>query len=159
MLNSEISFTDLTDVQLIDLLGRNVVSIDDTLVEAWLRDQTVLVTGAGGSIGTELCTQIARFHPREIVVVDWEETNLFWIHQELQRLGQRATPVLLDVRDAVARPRDAGAASAGRRVPRRRVQARGAGRAPSGAGDLHQRPEHARDRDAPAATRASRNSC
>ncbi|HLN13256.1 MAG TPA: nucleoside-diphosphate sugar epimerase/dehydratase [bacterium] len=101
MLHGEISFTDLTDVQLIDLLGRNVVSIDDTLVDAWLRDQTVLVTGAGGSIGTELCTQIARFHPREIVVVDWEETNLFWIHQELQRLGQRATAVLLDVRDAV----------------------------------------------------------
>jgi len=100
MLNNEVSFTDLTDVQLIDLLGRNVVSIDDTLVEAWLRDQTVLVTGAGGSIGSELCTQVARFHPREIVLVDWEETNLFWIHQELQRLGQRATPVLLDVRDA-----------------------------------------------------------
>ena len=52
-------------------------------------------------IGSELCAQIVRFRPREIVVVDWEETNLFWIHQELQRLGQRATPVLLDVRDAV----------------------------------------------------------
>jgi FlaA1/EpsC-like NDP-sugar epimerase len=89
----------LADVQLVDLLGRNVARIDDALVEHWLRDQTVLVTGAGGSVGVELCTQIARFHPREIVLVDWEETNLFWIQQEMQRLGQRATAVLLDVRD------------------------------------------------------------
>jgi len=98
-LNNQVSFTDLQDVQMVHLLGRNVVSIESNLVDEWLRDRTVLVTGAGGSIGSELCTQIARFHPQEIVAVDWEETNLFWVNHDLQRLGQRTVPVLLDIRD------------------------------------------------------------
>jgi FlaA1/EpsC-like NDP-sugar epimerase len=99
-LSSQISFTDLRELQLTDLLGRSVVRIDEPLVEEWLRDQTVLVTGAGGSIGSELCSQISQFHPRDMILVDWEETNLFWIDQELKRRGQRATPVLTDIREA-----------------------------------------------------------
>ncbi len=99
IINGKISFTDLEEVQLTDLLGRQVVHIDTAAVGRWLGDQTVLVTGAGGSIGGELCRQIARFHPREIALLDWDETGLFWAEQEMHRINQRATTVLADVRD------------------------------------------------------------
>ncbi len=100
ILNGRLSFTDLREVQLADLLGREVVQIDTTGIELWLHDRTVLVTGAGGSIGSELCRQIARFQPKRIVLLDYDESGLFWIDQELQRLGQRATAVIGDIRNS-----------------------------------------------------------
>ncbi len=99
ILNGRLSFTDLREVQVADLLGREVVQIDTVGVERWLRDRTVLVTGAGGSIGSELCRQIVRFRPKSMVLLDWDESALFWIEQELQRLGQPATAVIGDIRD------------------------------------------------------------
>jgi len=98
IINRQISFTDLQEVQFTDLLGRQVVEIDTGAVGAWLADQPVLVTGAGGSIGAELCRQIARFHPSELVLLDMDETGLFWLEQEMQRIEQRVTTVLTDVR-------------------------------------------------------------
>jgi FlaA1/EpsC-like NDP-sugar epimerase len=95
-----VSLTDLREVQLTDLLGRELVKIDTTAVERWLRDRTVLVTGAGGSIGSELCRQITRFRPREVMLMDSDETGLFNVKQEMEHLGQRATPLLVDVRDS-----------------------------------------------------------
>lgn len=100
LLDGQISFADLRDVQLTDLLGRQIVRIDTAAVEGWLRNRTVLVTGAGGSIGSELCRQIARFHPRRIALLDWDETDLFLIEQELGRLKQPAVTVVADIRDA-----------------------------------------------------------
>lgn len=100
ILNRRLSFTDLREVQPADLLGRELVQIDTTGVELWLHDRTVLVTGAGGSIGSEVCRQIARIRPKSIVLLDYDETGLFWIDQELQRLGQRATAVIGDIRDS-----------------------------------------------------------
>lgn len=99
ILNGQISFTDLREVQLVDLLGRNVVQIENKLIDHWLHDRKVLVTGAGGSIGSELCRQIAKFNPHEIILVDWEETNLFWIAEELTRAGQRTAPMIVNVRN------------------------------------------------------------
>jgi FlaA1/EpsC-like NDP-sugar epimerase len=99
VLDGTVSFTDLREVQLTDLLGREVVKIDTAAVERWLRGRTVLVTGAGGSIGSELCRQIVRFRPRELVLMDSDETGLFNVEQEMGHLGQRATTLLIDVRD------------------------------------------------------------
>lgn len=101
ILNGQISFTDLREVQLADLLGREVVRIDTTEVERWLSGKTVLVTGAAGSIGSELCRQIVRFNPENLVLLDWDESGLFWVEQDLKRLGQKPIVVLGDVRNAV----------------------------------------------------------
>ena len=99
ILDGQVSFTDLREVQLADLLGREVVTIDTAAIEQWFRGRTVLVTGAGGSIGSELCRQIVRFRPRELVLMDSDESGLFNVEQEMQRLGQRAGTLLIDVRD------------------------------------------------------------
>ncbi|MGI8801782.1 MAG: polysaccharide biosynthesis protein [Solirubrobacteraceae bacterium] len=72
------------DVQVEDVLGREPVRMELDLVGAYLEGQTVLVTGAGGSIGGELCRQIARVGPRRLVALDHAEDNLFAILRELE---------------------------------------------------------------------------
>ena len=88
-------------VQVEDVLGREPVEVDLHLVASYLDDQTVLVTGAGGSIGSELCRQIARLGPSRIVLVDHSEAALFDIERELvDERGYTATvPVLANVED------------------------------------------------------------
>jgi FlaA1/EpsC-like NDP-sugar epimerase len=75
----------LQDIDLEDLLGRDPVSPDVELIDRCLRDKVVLVTGAGGSIGSELCRQIARCQPRELVLLDISEHALYQISTELKR--------------------------------------------------------------------------
>ena len=88
-------------VQVEDVLGRAQVEVDLGAVAAYLADQTVLVTGAGGSIGSELCRQIARARPARLVLVENGETALFEIERELldERGFSAAIPVLADVRN------------------------------------------------------------
>jgi len=75
----------LRDVSIEDLLGRESVTLDMKLVGAFLCGKRVLVSGAGGSIGSELCNQIARFNPSSIVLVERAEFALFTIEQSLKR--------------------------------------------------------------------------
>jgi FlaA1/EpsC-like NDP-sugar epimerase len=88
-------------VEVEDVLGREPVEVDLRLVAAYLEDQCVLVTGAGGSIGSELCRQIARLGPSRIVLLDHSERALFEIERELvdERRYTAAVPVLADVSD------------------------------------------------------------
>ena len=74
----------MREVRVEDVLGREPVQMDLERVGAYLAGETVLVTGAGGSIGSELCRQIARSEPHRIVLVDHAEDNLFQIQRELQ---------------------------------------------------------------------------
>ena len=85
-----------------DVLGREPVRVELDRVGAYLRGQTVLVTGAGGSIGSELCRQIARVGPRRLILLENGENPLFEIARELEdeRHFGRAVPVLADVKDA-----------------------------------------------------------
>jgi FlaA1/EpsC-like NDP-sugar epimerase len=85
-------------VQVEDVLGREPVEVDLRTTAAYVRDQTVLVTGAGGSIGSELCRQIARLGPQRLVLVDQGETPLFEIERELvdERGFAACVPVLAD---------------------------------------------------------------
>ncbi|MBI5442045.1 MAG: polysaccharide biosynthesis protein [Deltaproteobacteria bacterium] len=89
------------DVNLEDLLGRAPVMLDAEKIRSYLTGRRILVTGAGGSIGSEICRQVVRFNPREIVLFDIAETPLHQIHLELQRDFPEGefTPVLADVRD------------------------------------------------------------
>jgi FlaA1/EpsC-like NDP-sugar epimerase len=90
--------TQIRPVQVEDVLGREPVDVDLEASASYLRDKTVLITGAGGSIGSELCRQIARLGPQRLVLVDQGETALFEIERELvDERGFAATvPVLGD---------------------------------------------------------------
>jgi FlaA1/EpsC-like NDP-sugar epimerase len=89
----------LRPVQVEDVLGREPVDVDLNEVAGYLADKTVLVTGAGGSIGAELCRQIARVGARRIILLDHSEPALFEIERELvaERGFSAALPVLADV--------------------------------------------------------------
>jgi FlaA1/EpsC-like NDP-sugar epimerase len=91
----------LRELQVEDVLGREPVRMELDRVGAYLANQVVLVTGAGGSIGGELCRQIARVGPRRLVLVDHAEDNLFEILRELEdeRHVRTAVPVLADCKE------------------------------------------------------------
>ena len=91
----------LREVRVEDMLGREPVREELERVGAYLAGQVVLVTGAGGSIGAELCRQIARVGPRHLILVDHAEDNLFEILRELEedRHIRTAVPVLADCRE------------------------------------------------------------
>ncbi|MHB1242179.1 MAG: polysaccharide biosynthesis protein [Gaiellaceae bacterium] len=88
-------------VEVEDLLGREPVEVDFDSIASYVKDKTVLVTGAGGSIGSELCRQLARAEPQRIVMVDQAESALHDIERELvdERRFPAAVPVLANVRD------------------------------------------------------------
>ncbi|MEA2398022.1 MAG: hypothetical protein QOK25_1578 [Thermoleophilaceae bacterium] len=93
----------IREVQVEDVLGRQPVRVEIDRVGAYLSDEVVLVTGAGGSIGSELCRQISRVGPKRIVLVDNAENSLFEIRRELEqdRHFTRTLAVLADCKDAV----------------------------------------------------------
>jgi FlaA1/EpsC-like NDP-sugar epimerase len=94
-------------VQVEDVLGREQVEVDFREVASYLEGQTVLVTGAGGSIGSELCRQIARIRPTRLILVDNAEGALFEIEQELkERDFTAAVPQLVDVKDSAVMRRE-----------------------------------------------------
>lgn len=85
MVSGEASLSDVRDVQVEDLLGRDSVKLDTRSIEGFLGGRTVLVTGGGGSIGSELCRQIARYAPKKLIILDIYENNAYDIQQELTR--------------------------------------------------------------------------
>ena len=92
---------DLRSIRLEDLLGRDEVSLDDKRVCAFIREKKVMVTGAGGSIGSELCRQLILFCPAQLILVDHAEFNLYQIDQELSTYDnyEASVAVLGDIRD------------------------------------------------------------
>lgn len=82
LMSGRLSVSQLRAVELDDLLGRDPVALDFGGLEEWIKGQTVLVTGAGGSIGSELCRQIARFQPRALVAFEHNEFALYRLEQE-----------------------------------------------------------------------------
>ncbi len=97
-----VSMSDLRELDIDDLLGRESVKPNDGLLNKNTHAKTVLVTGAGGSIGSELCRQILKTNPTVLLLVDMSEYALYQIHQELQALSTDAelVPLLASVCDA-----------------------------------------------------------
>ena len=92
----------LRNVEIEDLLGREPVQLDQTMIEKQLRGKKILVTGAGGSIGSEICRQVAKFKPKEIVILGHGENSIYQLNMEL--VGKYSqhftiTPVIADVQD------------------------------------------------------------
>ena len=85
LVNEEVSVSRLRDVEITDLLGREQVQVNNEEIFASIAGKTILVTGGGGSIGSELCRQIAKANPAELVIFDIYENNAYTIQQELRR--------------------------------------------------------------------------
>ncbi len=83
--NDEVSIQKIRDVDVLDLLGRDSIQVDLSQISGYLENKTVLVTGGGGSIGSELCRQIAKNNPKRLVIFDIYENNAYTIQQELLR--------------------------------------------------------------------------
>ena len=83
LIDGRVTMQQLAEVAIEDLLGREAVTLDMERIGEFIRNRTVLVTGAGGSIGSELCRQIARFAPKSLILVEQAENNLFEVHRSL----------------------------------------------------------------------------
>lgn len=85
IIDGKVSMQKIRDVDIKDLLGRDEIQVDLFEISNYLRGQTVIVTGGGGSIGSELCRQIAKFEPEKMIILDNYENNAYDIQLELQR--------------------------------------------------------------------------
>src|SRR6185295_16860918 len=104
IVSGKVSVSQLREVELDDLLGRDPVRLDEAQLSDFLKGKTVLVTGAGGSIGAELCRQIARFDPARLVLVENSEYALYTIEQEF-RDRYPELPLSAAIGDAKDEPR------------------------------------------------------
>jgi FlaA1/EpsC-like NDP-sugar epimerase len=103
LVSGKASLKDLRDVRIEDLLGREPVELDWRAITGATRGKTVLVTGGGGSIGAELCRQLARLRPARLIILDRSEFNLYSIDIELRKNmpDLALTSLLVDVNDAM----------------------------------------------------------
>lgn len=134
VLKGDVSLAQLREVRIEDLLGRDPVELDLPELARDLAGQAVLITGAAGSIGSELARQVARHRPRRLVLLDQSETGLFYLELELRELASdvEIVPVVADVVDAAAvervyvvhRPSRVFHAAAYKHVPMMEVNAR-----------------------------------
>lgn len=81
----------VADIKIEDLLGRGEIKLDQSEISSYLSDKVVCVTGAGGSIGSELCRQIIKFHPRKLIMIDVNENSLYMLEQEFRRNLEHGT--------------------------------------------------------------------
>ena len=101
LINGKVTVNAIREVDYRDLLGREIIRLDEEKIGTHLQDKSVLVTGAGGSIGSELCRQICRFKPASIVLFERAESPLHAIELELKHLfqGIKVVPILADIQD------------------------------------------------------------
>jgi len=101
IISGDVKVTHIRDVAIEDLLGRMSVALDDASIRNYLNGMRVLVSGAAGSIGSEICRQVATYSPAMLVLLDSAETPLFFIEQELTSRfpAMHIMPILCDVRN------------------------------------------------------------
>lgn len=102
VLSGELEVNQLKRVEVEDLLGREPVELDMAMISKELTHKTILVTGAGGSIGSEICRQVCKFEPERMILLGHGENSIYLIHQELTKLYKdkiEIIPVIADVQD------------------------------------------------------------
>lgn len=86
LVDGRVSLNDIRELSIFDLLGRDTVAPDNDLIESEVTGRVILVTGAGGSIGSEICRQMIKFQPRMLLLVEANEFVLYQVHSELEEL-------------------------------------------------------------------------
>ncbi len=102
IMTGKVTVTSFCDVEVEDLLGRDPIELDLESISAKLAGKTILVTGAGGSIGSEICRQVSQFKPKKLVLLGHGENSIYQINMELQNQYKHAfeiVPVIADVQD------------------------------------------------------------
>ncbi|MFC4354197.1 polysaccharide biosynthesis protein [Chryseomicrobium palamuruense] len=102
LLTGKVSVSDIKDVKIEDLLGREEVQLDLGAISEKLTGKTILVTGAGGSIGSEICRQVLRFNPKQLLLVGHGENSIYLIDMELRDkvpAGTEILPIIANVQD------------------------------------------------------------
>lgn len=103
LLVGNISVSKLRDVKVEDLLGRETVELDIEGISEHISNKVILVTGAGGSIGSEICRQIATFHPKKLILLGHGENSIYNIEMELKETYKQSIidiiPVIADIQD------------------------------------------------------------
>lgn len=99
--SGKLRVSQIRDVDINDLLGREVVRLDLHQIEAFAKDKTILVTGAGGSIGSEMCRQICQFEPKLLLLIEQAENPLFYVERDLRRQFPRVPtkPLVCNITD------------------------------------------------------------
>ncbi|AEH52401.1 polysaccharide biosynthesis protein [Heyndrickxia coagulans] len=104
LITGKVSVNQIRDVQVEDLLGREPIELDMTMISEKLTGKTVLVTGAGGSIGSEICRQVAQFLPKKLLLLGHGENSIYTIDMELRNKYDNdieIVPLIADVQDRV----------------------------------------------------------
>ncbi|PKM96283.1 MAG: nucleoside-diphosphate sugar epimerase [Firmicutes bacterium HGW-Firmicutes-1] len=104
IIDGKVSMSKIRDVEIEDLLGRDPVDLNVHEIASYLEGKVIMVTGGGGSIGSELCRQIAKFNPKKLIILDIYENNAYEIQKELST--QYGNQLNLDVLIASVRERD-----------------------------------------------------
>ncbi|PIC83072.1 nucleoside-diphosphate sugar epimerase/dehydratase [Sporosarcina sp. P1] len=102
LMTGKVSVKDMRDVKIEDLLGRDEVQLDMQAIEQKLTGKTILITGAGGSIGSEICRQVVEFQPKKLILLGHGENSIYTIDMELRQKVSSTTeicPVIADVQD------------------------------------------------------------
>ena len=100
--SGDVTVSDFQEIDIADLLGRPEVVLNQEELNTYFEGKTILVTGAGGSIGSEICRQIARFSPKRLLLLGHGENSIYLIHRELQeKYGEsiELIPVIADIQD------------------------------------------------------------
>ncbi len=101
--SGKLSVSQIRDVDINDLLGREVIQLDTEGIQSYLKSKVILVTGAGGSIGSEMCRQVGAFGPKQLLLLEQAENPLFFIERELKQTFPTVAivPVICDITDRV----------------------------------------------------------
>ncbi|MGT2887228.1 polysaccharide biosynthesis protein [Streptococcus didelphis] len=102
VLTGNVSFNQFKEIDIADLLGRKEVILDQSSLSDYFQNKTIMVTGAGGSIGSEICRQISNFTPKQIILLGHGENSIYLIHKELtSKYQDKITylPVIADIQD------------------------------------------------------------
>ena len=104
IIDGKVYLYQVRDIEIGDILGREVIDIKIPEVVSEIKDKVIMVTGAGGSIGSEICRQVIRLKPKKIILVDHSENNLFLILEELSNKFAfiSTVPIVIDIRDKEA---------------------------------------------------------
>ena len=99
LIDGKVTLSDIHEVELEDLLGRSPVKIDFKAIKDFIQDKKVMITGAGGSIGSELAKSILQFNPENLIVMDIDDTDLFYLVNILEFSTKEIIPVIGDIKD------------------------------------------------------------